>query len=417
MTYVASSEDKLCDEVMCDSPDEGAVFSQRRAVSSGEPSLDGSVDEERAALSDSDISNALRTQVLAVQAKGPSSDALEVECRTADLKATQESEGNESSIKNSEEWEDVVGSGSLFRKIVCVGKGRKPRNGERIAIRVVDRTLGIDSHDEIEFLLGFSMVIDAWEMVAQLMREGEVNHVKTDARFAYGSFGDKERGITPHQAMEYSIELLAIKGAPIYTNMPREEFIAAICEFKERGNYYYGRNEFEKAIFVYKRSLNLVEIPRDDETLCNIFSVIHSNIAVCYAKLCDWKSTLESADESLKLNPNNTKALFRRANAYENLNCIEESIGTLKQAQLIDPGDQLVLKELHRLKARRRLHLEQERSLYKRMLAGASDENDYRKKRSMSPSMRYALLAFFTVVFALFIHFLRLMLTKTPEVA
>ncbi|VDO65832.1 unnamed protein product [Onchocerca flexuosa] len=36
----------------------------RRAVSSGEPSLDGSVDEERAALSDSDLAGVARIQVI-----------------------------------------------------------------------------------------------------------------------------------------------------------------------------------------------------------------------------------------------------------------------------------------------------------------------------------------------------------------
>lgn len=39
-------------------------YCHRRAVSSGEPSLDGSVDEERAALSDSDLAGVARIQVV-----------------------------------------------------------------------------------------------------------------------------------------------------------------------------------------------------------------------------------------------------------------------------------------------------------------------------------------------------------------
>lgn len=49
--------------------------------------------------------------------------------------------------------------------------------------------------------------------------------------------------------------------------------------------------------------------------------------------------TLDAAEEALKLNASNTKALFRRANAYANLNFIDEAIDTLKAANTIDPDD------------------------------------------------------------------------------
>lgn len=58
-------------------------------------------------------------------------------------------------------------------------------------------------------------------------------------------------------------------------------------------------------------------------------------------QLCDWKSTLDASSEALNLNAKNTKALFRRANAYANLNFLEEAIDTLKIAHNIDPDDEV----------------------------------------------------------------------------
>ncbi|KIH59216.1 hypothetical protein ANCDUO_10564, partial [Ancylostoma duodenale] len=135
-----------------------------RAVSSGEQSLDGSIDEERGALSDSDVNHVVRThvirlpfltfflflQTLASQVKGPSSDALEESCR---MEAVARERGSE--------WEDVLGSGKLMKRVVRDGKGgERPTDGHWVTIKVVDTLRGVDSHDRLTFILGFSMVID-----------------------------------------------------------------------------------------------------------------------------------------------------------------------------------------------------------------------------------------------------------------
>ncbi|VDN37348.1 unnamed protein product [Gongylonema pulchrum] len=227
-------------------------FSHRRAVSSGEPSLDGSVDEERGALSDSDLAGVARIRTLATKAKGPSSDALEKECRTEQSLLNADAAADRCST-SKEDWNDILGSGQLFCKVIKAGNGRRARNGQRVTIRVSDTLLGIDNVTEKSFILGFSMVIDAWELVLQLMEEGQIDAVKTEHRFAYGSTGDPERGIQPYQAMQYEIELITIADGPMYTALENDELIRHITELKERGNYYYGRKELEKAIFVYKR--------------------------------------------------------------------------------------------------------------------------------------------------------------------
>lgn len=53
---------------------------------------------------------------------------------------------------------------------------------------------------------------------------------------------------------------------------------------------------------------------------------------------------MDASSDALNLNASNTKALFRRANAYANLNFIEEAIDTLNIAHQIDPNDEVNFK-------------------------------------------------------------------------
>nr|CDJ87209.1 Peptidyl-prolyl cis-trans isomerase domain containing protein [Haemonchus contortus] len=213
-----------------------------RAVSSGEQSLDGSIDEERGALSDSDVNHVARANTLASQVKGPSSDALEESCR---MEAVARERGSE--------WEDILGSGQLMKRVVKDGSGSdRPTDGQWVTIKVVDTLRGVDSHDRLTFILGFSMVIDAWELTIKLMNVEEVAEIRAKARLAYGECGLDDI-IPQNQDQEYRIELLEIGASPDYQNMGEEELSDFVLMLKDRGNFYFNRREYEKAIFVYKR--------------------------------------------------------------------------------------------------------------------------------------------------------------------
>ncbi|KAK6054661.1 tetratricopeptide repeat protein [Cooperia oncophora] len=83
----------------------------------------------------------------------------------------------------------------------------------------------------------------------------------------------------------------------------------------------------------------IIEVPKNSEALSKLFSALHSNLAVCYAKLEDWDEVLKCTEESLRLHAANTKALFRRAAALSARNDTEEAMDCLKRAQEIDPHD------------------------------------------------------------------------------
>ena len=67
--------------------------------------------------------------------------------------------------------------------------------------------------------------------------------------------------------------------------MSEEELMEFVLMVKDRGNYYFNRKEYEKAIFVYRRATKIVEEPPEKEDLRKLFSALHSNLAVCYSKV------------------------------------------------------------------------------------------------------------------------------------
>ncbi|GMT28708.1 hypothetical protein PFISCL1PPCAC_20005 [Pristionchus fissidentatus] len=375
------------------------VVKGRRAISSGEPSLDGSIDDERNAVSDSEIWNAARTETIAKQARGPSSDALEGDCLA---------EHAQRIAKSNSEWEDVLGSGELMKRVEKEGDGERPTDGYCVKINVIDCLYGLDSHECLHFVLGFSFVIDAWELVVKLMRVGEKCTVESSPRFAYGHLG-LDPHIPPNQHQQYTIELISSTKMD-YEEIPKEELTAFIVKLKERGNFYFSRKEYEKAIFVYKRAVstwNGVEWERD-EGMTRVLSALHSNLAVCYAKVCEWTICLQSANDALLLHSHNGKALFRKGQALSRLGEMEDAVKFLKEACKIDPNNCVIQGELElasRCGAEFRV---KERQLYRKMLTGIASEEEDKKhgenKKETNNRMFIIICSLGTILIAVLFH-------------
>lgn len=393
----------------------------RRAVSSGEPSLDGSVDDdEREALSDSDLGAVARASTIASQVKGPSSDALEEEC-FAEAKARLEPSHCEHTkpsqlTESQEEWDDILGSGQLLKKTLLKGTSeRQPKDGYWVKINVANLIHPSDSHQNLSLILGFGMAIDALELVVKLMQLGEKCCVKSDARFAYGNAG-LPPDIGPAEAQTYEIELLEIGTSPKFSAMPAHELEEFLAMLRDRGRFYFKREEFDKAIFVYKRGTSIIDVPEgdadDDIAIRKSLSTLHSNIATCYEKLDEIDPALTSTSEALRLDPSNVKALYRRSTTLARKNLIEEAIDYLHRALALSPNDVGMLAFLQGLRATRKRQKEQERARCRRMLAGAglADGKEpgvlSRLFHGILSKRSGFLLAFFVLTLALFVHFL-----------
>ena len=80
---------------------------------------------------------------------------------------------------------------------------------------------------------------------------------------------------------------------------------------------------------------------------------LHLNLAMCCIKLGDkWQKCADNCTEALKIDADNTKALFRRATAREHLGELDEALVDAKRAATLAADDKAITRLIARLDAK-----------------------------------------------------------------
>ncbi|KAL3316014.1 hypothetical protein Ciccas_005341 [Cichlidogyrus casuarinus] len=130
------------------------------------------------------------------------------------------------------------------------------------------------------------------------------------------------------QALDFVFELLSVvlpeekkKDSWILNDGER---LARIPELREQGNANYVAGHFEEAQLAYKQALDLLEQlilrekPQEPEWLQINAQMVpfFVNLAQTQFKLEDYYGAVDSCNQAIQRDPNNIKALFRRAQAF-----------------------------------------------------------------------------------------------------
>lgn len=113
------------------------------------------------------------------------------------------------------EWMDVLGSGSLLKKILKEGDIKseiRPQRTEICTIRLIGRLEDgseFENYDKLQVQVGDLEVVQALDLVLPLMYINECSLVKVQPRLAYDSIG-RDPDIPPNSVVIYEIELLQI---------------------------------------------------------------------------------------------------------------------------------------------------------------------------------------------------------------
>jgi len=113
---------------------------------------------------------------------------------------------------------------------------------------------------------------------------------------------------------------------------------------KEEGNWNYKESRYEKAIEYYNKALNLCTKPEDR-------AVIMANRAACFMTNTtqNYHEAIVDCTNALEINPNYTKALIRRGQAYEALEKFKLALQDMKQVLLLDPSSTVASQAVHRI--------------------------------------------------------------------
>ncbi|ONK81128.1 uncharacterized protein A4U43_C01F25600 [Asparagus officinalis] len=112
--------------------------------------------------------------------------------------------------------------------------------------------------------------------------------------------------------------------------------VRLVARARAQGNELFNQGKFAEACIAYGEGL--MYDPSN--------SVLYCNRAACRSKLGQWERSIDDCNEALKIKPNYTKALLRRAESYEKLERWAESVRDYEVLKNELPGDAKVAEAL-----------------------------------------------------------------------
>jgi len=300
-------------------------------------------------------------------------------------KDTNKSENN-LAVLDDDGWEDVLGSGRLKKRIVKEGEeGIKPGKGTRVKVKVEERVAGevVMQETSIEFNVGESEVLQCLDLVLPLMCKGEEAEVTSEHSFAYGVKGDGDR-VAPSSDIQLFITLEELQELAAPPDIPLEERARIGNQKRERGNRWYSRGENSLAVQCYRKAAEYLDdkqieedmevpidrflLPKDIQQLLEDRVKTFNNMAQAQMKLSAWDTAMASIRQVLRIQPNNEKALFRKAKILQEKHQLDEAIGILRRINRLYPANKQCHTELANLTSKVKASRSAEQNMSRKML-------------------------------------------------
>lgn len=154
-----------------------------------------------------------------------------------------------------------------------------------------------------------------------------------------------------------------------------DKVLAVAEDVKNIGNNLFKGQDWNAAVKKYSKALRYLQVSGEvveeeqqkklEPTALSCFL----NTAACNLKMQLWQDALDSCSEALELNQKNTKALFRRAQAWQGLKEYSQAMADLKKAQEITPEDKAISNEMKRVQLKLQEEKEKEKKIYAKMFA------------------------------------------------
>lgn len=154
-----------------------------------------------------------------------------------------------------------------------------------------------------------------------------------------------------------------------------DKVLSVAEDVKNIGNSLFKNQDWKAAVNKYGKALRYLEVSGElleeevqkklEPTALSCFL----NTAACNLKMQLWQDAMDSCNEALELDQANTKALFRRAQAWQGLKENGEAMIDLKKAQGIAPEDKAISNEMKRVQLKIQEEKEKEKKIYAKMFA------------------------------------------------
>ncbi|XP_032519484.2 peptidyl-prolyl cis-trans isomerase FKBP8-like [Danaus plexippus] len=331
--------------------------------------------------------------------------------------------------KPQEEWQDVLGSGALLKKIIEQGdeaNGERPQRSDicRISyeLRLQDDPKNIiEKRDNLKIYLGDNEILQGLDLALTLMYRGEACLLRIAPRFAYGDSGLKPgeslglvgevdspkydgEAIGPETWLEASLKLHDWTEESEHETLPIAERMEIGIRRRCRGNWWYGRGESQLAVQLYRRALDVLDeseggisdptasgdLEPASEALHALLEErlrVHNNMAAAQLKAGAYEAALQAVSRVLTCQPQNAKALYRKSRILTAMGRNSEALEAARAAAALAPSDIGVRKELSKCEQKATRDRSVEKKLAKRMLGTAGQSKPEPEKKPSRAKM------------------------------
>jgi len=182
---------------------------------------------------------------------------------------------------------------------------------------------------------------------------------------------------------------------------------------KDRGNFWYKRDDASTAIHCYRRAVEFLDTTEEEMQLLNdesktaavindftddqkkelqsvkdkireiidLRKTAFNNLAAAQLKTEAFDAALKSIDNVLQLDTDNVKALYRKSKILKEKGETEAAQLVLKKALKLDPTSRVIQNDLKQLEAKRVVELKKERSMYQRMLQTSPEKEQAAREK------------------------------------
>ncbi|XP_067002036.2 peptidyl-prolyl cis-trans isomerase FKBP8 [Anabrus simplex] len=330
---------------------------------------------------------------------------------TSEKESKQDLSNKVDDTTTEEEWLDILGSGQLRKKVLTKAENSyRPQNMQLCEVNIEgwleDGTV-VEKYTNFKFQLGDMEVVQGLDLGLPLMDVGEEALIEVGPRFAYGNIG-RGSDIPPNATIIYKVELLSAEHEPDLDTLTAAERSRIGNKKRERGNWWYERENYTAAIQCYRRAVEYLdeldagiemgaetkkeENAEDERSLLEDRLKVFNNLAAAQMKIKSFDTALESVEKVLICQPENVKALFRKGKILAAKGETPVAITVLRQASQLEPESKTIKQELLRLLNQNKRETKMEKNLYKRMLGQDKSAETSSSKTSKFYQMRWGVV-------------------------
>lgn len=285
---------------------------------------------------------------------------------------------------NKDEYLDILGTGTLMKKVIEAGNGKRPSMGDMVKVSLIQEIPVLQRtvlQDDLDFVLGDGDVIQALDLVVALMEVGEKAMVLAGFKFMYGELGLLP-DIPPNADFKLTVRLISNNGPPDYGSMNFDMRFGEAKKKKDRGNFLFKRTEYALALNSYVKASKIVdpnegciyteETPEKLQELLEFRAIVLCNTSASQYKIGAYEAAVRSAKEASEMWPSYSKAYYRLGQAEEKLGNIDETIKSYKQALRYEADNSKVIhSELARLTKLNKKNKQSQQEMYSKMFWGS----------------------------------------------